>query len=110
MAKKNIYETDAVKAFVSGMSAASQRKYDIALQTLRVVGYLHYPMGEKVVGHDDIFAIRIITDGNERFFYCYDDGDTVAILHGYAKTTRKIPRREIERALRIKNRLFGGEA
>ena len=30
MVKKSIYETDAVKAFVDGMSAVSQRKYRFA--------------------------------------------------------------------------------
>ena len=106
--KKNIYETKEVKAFANGMSAVSRRKYDIALQTLRDVGFLRYPMGEKVEGHDDIFAIRIVSGGNERFFYCYDDGDVVVVLHGYSKTTRKIPVREIEKALCIRDRLFGG--
>lgn len=107
MAGKRIYETDAVKAFVAGMSPASKRKYDHALSVLRQVGYLRYPEAEKFDEHDNLFAIRIITPGNERFFYCYDDGDMVAVLHSFAKKTKKTPLSEIKKALRIRRELLG---
>ena len=108
MVKKSIYETDAVKAFVDGMSAVSQRKYRFARQLLAEVGYLRYPTAEKVDGFDNLFAIRILTLGNERLFYCYEVGDLVLVLHGYAKRTKKIPQRELETALRIRDELLGG--
>ena len=107
MAGKRIYETDAVKDFAAGMSAASKRKYDHALAALRQVGYLRYPEAEKFDDYDNLFAIRIITSGNERFFYCYDDGEMVAVLHSFAKKTEKTPRSEIRHALRIRKELFG---
>ena len=108
--KKQIFETDEVKAFVANMSPLSRRKYMQARQVLSDVGYLRYPVGEKVEGLEDIFVIRILTKGNERFFYCYDDGDFVAVLHGYAKTTKRIPKSELTQALRVKDQLFGGVA
>lgn len=110
MSKKVIYETEEVKAFVKTMSSASQFKYRLARQVLGEVGYLRYPMGEKVEGVDDFFVIRILTKGNERFFYCYDDGEMIVVLHGYSKTTKKIPRHELAHALRVKDQLLGGEA
>lgn len=109
MSKKVIYETDEVKAFVKTMSPTSQCKYKLARQVLEEVGYLRYPIGEKVEGVADLFVIRILTKGNERFFYCYDDGEIVAVLHGYSKATKKIPRHELAHALRVKEQLFGGE-
>ena len=108
MASKHIFETDEVKHFVSEMSPISQRKYMLARQVLCDVGYLRYPVGENVDGCDNMFVIRILTKGNERFFYCYDDGDFVVVLHGYAKTTRRIPKNELDQALRVKEQLFGG--
>ncbi|MBQ8125373.1 MAG: type II toxin-antitoxin system RelE/ParE family toxin [Kiritimatiellae bacterium] len=110
MAIKRIYETEEVKLFAAEMSPLSRRKYLVAKKVLAEVGYLRAPFAEKIEGHDSLFAIRIMTDGNERFFYCYDDGDIVAILHGYSKTTRRIPQNEIEQALRVKNRIFGGSS
>ena len=47
MAGKQIYETDAVKAFYEKMSEASRRKYDHALVVIRQFGYLRAPEAEK---------------------------------------------------------------
>ena len=102
MARKHIYETDEVKEFVKSMSKTSIRKYIVARQVLAETGYLRAPLGEKIAGCDDMFAIRIATPGNERFFYCYAEGDFIAILHGYRKTTARIPRVELEKALALK--------
>ena len=107
MKGKRIYETEAVKAFYAEMSAASKRKYDHALAVLRQNGRLRYPEAEKFDEYDNLFAIRIITQGNERFFYCYDDGEVVAVLHAFAKKTTKTPLSEIKYALKIRNGLLG---
>ena len=107
MAGKRIYETDAVKAFAAGMSTASRRKYDHALEVIRQIGYLRYPEAEKFDEYENLFAIRIVTSGNERFFYCYDDGEMVIVLHSFAKRTKKTPRAELQKALRIRKELLG---
>ena len=105
---KRIYQTEAVQAFAASMSPLSRRKYLRALHTLGLFGYLRMPEAEKVEGQDNLFEIRIITDGNERFFYCYDAGTTVYVVHAFAKRTRKTPPREIATAIAIRNELLGG--
>ncbi len=60
-------------------------------------------MAEKI--SENLFAMRIMTAANERFFYCYDDGITVYVLSGYTKKTAKIPKTELNRALAIKKGL-----
>ena len=107
MARKNIFETEDVRAFAARMSPASRRKYAVARQVLQNIGYLRAPEGEKVEGQENLFAITIRTQGNERFFYCYDDGSTIFILHAYEKRTPRIPPREIATALRIRKNLIG---
>ena len=108
MAKKQIYETDEVKAFVAGMSQVSRRKYALARQKLALDGYLRYPLAEKVIGFENLFAIRILADGNERMFYFYAIEDIIAVVHAYRKKTKRIPASELEKALAIKKRLTGG--
>ena len=107
MARKNIVETSEVRAFAEQMSPLSRRKYDRALFGLREFGYLRMPEAEKVEGYENLFAIRIMTDGNERFFYAYDDGINIYVLHAYEKRTPKIPQSEINQALKIKRELLG---
>ena len=70
-------------------------------------GYLRYPEAEKFDEYENLFAIRIVTSGNERFFYCYDDGEMVIVLHSFAKRTKKTPRAELQKALRIRKELLG---
>ena len=108
LVKKRIYETEAVKAFASRMSPLSRRKYLLAKSALAMYGRLGYPEGEKFGQYDNLFAIRILSGGNERFFYCYDTGDVVAVLHAFTKRTKKTPLAEINQALKIRSELFGG--
>lgn len=107
--RKNIYQTEAVMAFADAMSAPSRRKYYAALSLLEEDGVLGYPRAEKVAGHRNLFEIRIITPGNERFFYCYDAGTTIYVVHAFEKRTRKTPSREIAKAIAIRNNLIGGQ-
>ena len=104
--KKRLYETDAVKEFAAGMSKDSQDDYNIAKGLLRKHGRLQYPEGKKLSGYKNLFEIRILRDGNERFFYAYDDGDTVVIAHAFAKDTQKTPKTEIKKALKIIKKLI----
>ena len=106
MQKKVIQLPEAI-AFAKSMGAASQRQYYASLDVLEAEGRLKAPRGEKVGGEDNLFVIRVMTRGNERFFYCYEEADAIYVLHGYAKKTAKIPQRELNRALAIRKTYFG---
>ena len=56
---------------------------------------------------DNLFAIRVMTRGNERFFYCYEEEDAIYVLHGYGKKTMRIPQKELNMALAIRKTYFG---
>ena len=105
--QKKVIQLPDVIAFANQMSVASQRQYYAALDVLESEGRLKMPRGEKVDGQDNMFAIRVLTRGNERFFYCYEDADAIYVLHGYAKKTPKIPLRELKRALAIRKAYLG---
>lgn len=105
MQKKRVIQTHEAAVFAETMSVLSQKKYTAARELLQEQGFLYAPQAEKVAGHQNLFVIRIMTDGNERFFYCYDTGTTIFILSGYEKKTAKIPARELEKALQIKKGL-----
>ena len=105
--QKKVIQLPDVIVFAKRMSVASQRQYYAALDVLESEGRLKMPRGEKVDGQDNMFAIRVLTRGNERFFYCYEDADAIFVLHGYVKKTPKIPLRELKRALAIRKAYFG---
>ena len=107
MAKKNIYETDAVREFVAAMSPLSRRKYFVARQVLQDVGYLRAPEGEKVAVEYNLYSITIHSSDNVLVFFFYVFGTTNFMLHAYAKKTAKIPFREKATAIRIRKQLIG---
>src|SRR3989344_6053752 len=48
-----------------------------------------------------LFELRLMGSVNIRIFYCFHR-DTIYLLHGIIKKTRKTPKREIEFARKIK--------
>ena len=52
---------------------------------------------------DGIYEIRIEVGANiYRIFSFFDDNKLVILLHGFQKKTQKIPRKEIERAKKLR--------
>ena len=103
--KKQVVITEQAEAFITSLDAASFKRFVAAKTVLEETGFLHYPLAEKIEGAKNLFAIRIMTDANARFFYCYDDGAFVYILHGYMKKSAKIPKAELKHAMEIKKGL-----
>lgn len=62
---------------------------------------------KKLAGTEGLFEIRIEYGGDIfRIFCFFDDGKLVILLNGIAKTTLKTPKREIERALRLREQYY----
>ncbi len=101
---KDIIKTPESKEFELCLTAAESREYAHALLVLHDRGRLEWPIGEKIGGEANLFAIRIRKGGNARFFYAYDDGTAVWILNGYEKKSEDIPQRELKRARQLKRR------
>lgn len=57
---------------------------------------------------DGVYEFRVTCMGNElRVFFTYD-GDTIVILfNGFKKKTQKTPKRELEKAIRLKEEYYG---
>ena len=99
---KTVIFTEEAERFADTLDRQSQKKLARIRSLLEEQGFLRAPMAEKIEGVDNLFAIRILTDSNARFFYCYDDGTVVYVLSGYLKKTERIPKTELTRALAIK--------
>lgn len=60
---------------------------------------------------DGVYEFRVSCMGNElRTFFTYD-GDTIVILfNGFKKKTQKTPKRELEKAIRLKEEYYEAKA
>lgn len=60
--------------------------------------------------HDGIYELRVEYEGNiYRAFFIFDDGNIVVLFNGFQKKTQKIPNREIEKALKLKNEYYASK-
>ena len=58
-------------------------------------------------GTDGLFEIRIEFESNiYRVFCCFDEGNLVVLFNGFQKKSQKTPKKEIDKALRIKDEYF----
>lgn len=105
MAGKTVIQTQYALDFAATMDEDSVVRYNAILDVLEERGRLESPLGEKVEGEVSLFAIRVMTKGNYRFFYCYDTGSAIFVLNGYQKKTPRIPKREIKHARQIMKEL-----
>ena len=62
---------------------------------------------DSMTGYKGLFEIKIELESNIfRIFCCFDKGDLIILFNGFQKKTQKTPKKEIEKALRIKNEYF----
>ena len=62
---------------------------------------------EKIKGYEGLFEIRIEYSSNiYRIFCCFDEGNLVVLSDGFQKKTQKTPKKELEKAARIKDEYF----
>jgi len=58
-------------------------------------------------GTDGLFEIRIEFESNIfRIFCCFDEGNIVILFNGFQKKSQKTPRKELEKAIRIRKEYF----
>lgn len=100
MEKKKTYRPlPLVREFMDEQPQPVRAEYERIIDTLEKDGFLARPHGEKV--EPGLFAMRIMSGGNVRVFYVYDDGVNVYGIHAYEKKSRTIPYHELVRARRM---------
>lgn len=100
VAYKNYY-----RDFMNALSDKEQLKIRRAL--------LLFSDTERIPSHfikyieDDIYEFRVNYGNNEfRIFFIYDGEKLVILFNAFRKKTQKTPRREIEKAIRLKNEYY----
>ncbi len=60
-----------------------------------------------MTGYNGLFEIRVEYQSNiYRIFCCFDQGQLVVLFNGFQKKTQKTPKKEIEKAMRLKQEYF----
>ena len=82
-------------------------KIDEVLFLVRIADRIPSKFFRHLTGTDGLFEIRIDYQSNiYRIFCCFDEGNLIVLFNGFQKKSQKTPRKEIDKALRIKAEYF----
>lgn len=92
--------------FADFFEKQNQKVKDKILWTFRIVETMERVPKEyfkHLEGTDGLYEIRVQVGSNRLRIFCFfDEGKLIVLAHGIQKKTQKTPKKEIEKALKIK--------
>ena len=86
---------------MSGLEEKVQEKIQYGLLLLKIQDRLSTKSVKAI--RDGLFELRTEYKGNiYRVFFIFDEGQVVVLFNGFQKKTQRTPRKEIDKALAIK--------
>ncbi len=84
-----------------------QEKIEYVFKVIRTVDRVPLKFLKNIEGTDGLYEIRV-KYRNEifRIFCCFDESKIVILFNGFQKKAQRVPKNEIERALKLKKEYF----
>ncbi len=93
--------------FFEPLNEKVKNKIDDVLFLVQIADRIPRKFFQHMTGTDGLFEIRIEYHSNiYRIFCCFDEGNLVVLFNGFQKKSQKTPRKEIDKAMRIKDEYF----
>lgn len=100
------YENHFIDFYIS-LDSSIQEKIEYVFKVIRTVDRIPHKFLTHIEGTDGLYEIRIKESSDiYRVFCCFDAGRIVVLFNGFQKKSQKTPRKEIDKALRIKQDYF----
>ena len=100
------YKSFFIDFYVS-LGSSVQEKIEYVFKVIRTVDRIPEKFIKHIEGTDGLYEIRIKAGSDiYRVFCCFDAGSIVILFNGFHKKSQKTPKKEIERAIRIKQEYF----
>ena len=98
---------DYFEKFYKSLDKKAQLKVDWTLNLVETIDLVPTKYFKHLSGTDGLYEIRIEYQSNiYRVFSFFDNNKLVIVINGIQKKTQKTPKREIEKALKIKRQYF----
>jgi len=98
---------DYFDKFYQQLDKKTQLKVDWTLNLIETIEFVPIKYFKHLTKAEGLYEIRIEYNSNiYRVFSFFDDNKLVIVISGFQKKSQKTPRREIERALKIKQQYF----
>lgn len=90
--------------FYISLDSSVQEKIDYVLKVVKTVDLIPQKFLKHIAGTDGLYEIRIKKGSNiYRIFCCFDAGRLVILFNGFQKKSQKTPKKEIHKALQIRD-------
>jgi phage-related protein len=93
--------------FYISLDKSTQEKIEYVFKVIRTVDRIPEKFLKHLESTDGLYEIRIKTGSNIfRVFCCFDAGRIIVLFNGFQKKSQKTPRKEIAKALKLKEEYF----
>ena len=107
MSRKIIFYGEYFIDFYKGLDLKVKSKIKYVFELIKQVEMVPKKFLAPMSGYEGLFEIRIEYESNIfRIFCCFDKGKLVVLLNGFQKKTQKTRKREIEKAMKLKQEYF----
>ena len=107
MARQIVFHGDYFLSFYKGLDINIKSKIKYVFELIKQVDRVPKKFLSPITGHKGLFEIRIEYESNiYRIFCCFDQGRIVVLFNGFQKKTQKTPKKELEKAMRLKKEYF----
>jgi phage-related protein len=107
MARQIIFHGDYFTDFYNELDWKVKVKVTQVLELIKQVDRVPDKFLSPMTGYEGLFEVKIEYESNiYRVFCCFDEGKLVVLFNGFQKKTQKTPKKEIEKAMRLKKEYF----
>ena len=93
--------------FYISLDSSVQEKIEYVFKVMKTVDLIPQKFFKHIESTDGLYEIRIKVGSDiYRVFCCFDAGRIVVLFNGFQKKSQKTPKKEIEKALKIKEDYF----
>jgi len=102
-----VFHKDHFLYFYKDLETKVKEKIQYVFELIKQVDRVPDKFLAPMTGFDGLFEIRIKYQSNiYRIFCCFDKGQLVVVFNGFQKKTQKTPKKEIEKAMRLRFEYF----
>lgn len=107
MVRKITFHGDYFLDFYNNLDINIKHKIQYVFELIEQVDQVPKKFLAPLIGYRGLYEIRIEYQSNiYRIFCCFDKARLVVLFNGFQKKSQKTPKKEIERAIRLKNEYF----
>lgn len=107
MGREIIFHENHFLDFYAPLQIKVKMKIKYVFELIKQVDKVPAKFLSPMTGHEGLFEVRVEYESNiYRIFCCFDKGKLIVLLNGFQKKTQKTPKKEIEKAMRLKQEYF----